>query len=170
MQGCPTRNGEKLRSSQAEQSRAINSAVAYFSSISCEASCARVNFGLFFSPLHPWFEDVMYGSALFCSLSSSLSSLAWFSFMDAAASAVHSFVGNPCHIPSTQQIISYLLAPSHDDKVLEVERDLKNKSHGSQLFLALVNKNGSLFTPDKNNCDPRIFFSRFHSNPKTLSS
>ena len=39
--GCPIGNGEKLNSSQAEQSLATNSAVSYFPSISCRASRTR---------------------------------------------------------------------------------------------------------------------------------
>ena len=39
--GCRSGNGEKLSCSQAEPGQAINSAVAYFSSVSCATSCNR---------------------------------------------------------------------------------------------------------------------------------
>ena len=42
--GCPTGNGEKRNMSQAEQSQAINLAVAYFTSISCGASYAQARY------------------------------------------------------------------------------------------------------------------------------
>ena len=37
--GCRTGNGDQLSSNQAEPGQAINSAVAYFPSISCATSC-----------------------------------------------------------------------------------------------------------------------------------
>ena len=50
--GFPTGNGEQLSNSQSELSLAINSAVAYFPSIPCGASCARAWY-LKFTPHSP---------------------------------------------------------------------------------------------------------------------
>ena len=72
------------------------------------------------------------------------------------------------YIPCTQCVILYVLAPSHCDKVLEVELDLQRKSHEAQLFLAKINKNRSLFIAAKTKWDSWFIFLRNHSTSKTL--